>query len=687
MQQQRQFVREVVRKLGLYPLASWILRHARRIKHGPPPIVSAPSVPAPAPQSATAAVEDLPGVYDIICLPVILWNSRFQRPQQMMQQLAERGHRVFYASVGFQPGTAADLKEIRPRVWEMTLPGTPGVSVYQQLPSEADIEKMAAALDALRLERRISSALVIVQLPFWTALAERLRDKFGWPIVYDCMDDHAGFSTNSAAMLQAEERTISSSDLVVVTAEVLRDKVLPKARRSVLIRNACDYAHFSQTGGARSGGRPGPEGQRAKATKPITVGFYGAIAEWFDDALVLDLAQRRPDWRFELIGSTFTGDVARLETLPNVEFLGERPYADLPRLIANWDCFIVPFKRIPLTEATNPVKAYEMLATGKPVVAVDLPELRPMGREGLVRLANNGTEFAEAIDSLLAADRPAEQDRRRAFAAQNTWAVRCDALDQAARGLFSLASIVIVTYNNLALNKACLRSIFERTEYPNYEVIVVDNASNDGTPQWLRETAAREPRLRAICNGENRGFAGGSNQGMRLARGEYLCLLNNDTEVTHGWLSTMIERLRGNARLGMVGPVSNRVGNEAKIDVDYASIDEMPRWAAAYCRDHDGECVPMIMLGFFCVMLPRTVYAEVGELDEQFNLGYFEDTDYCYRVRQAGYELRCARDVFVHHWQGASFRLLGDDTYSRIYRENQQVFEAKWGRDSMAGAY
>ena len=129
-----------------------------------------------------------------------------------------------------------------------------------------------------------------------------------------------------------------------------------------------------------------------------TVGFYGAIAEWFDADLVADLAELRPDWKFELIGSTFTGDVSRLEKLPNVALLGEKPYAELPRLVAGWDCFIIPFKRIPLTEATNPVKAYEMLATGKPVVAVDLPELRPMARDGLLSLADDAARFAQAIE-------------------------------------------------------------------------------------------------------------------------------------------------------------------------------------------------------------------------------------------------------------------------------------------------
>jgi GT2 family glycosyltransferase/glycosyltransferase involved in cell wall biosynthesis len=672
-QKARAFAKRVLRKVGLYPLAAWGWRRARRVKRR----LLRQSDPHGAGPEATPELlaSDGPHGYDVICLPIILWNSRFQRPQQLMQQFAGRGHRVFYASVGFCDGKTARLVRQRENVFEMTLPGEPGVNDYCELPSEGDVARMADAMDRLRVAGGLASALVIVQLPFWTALAEELRKRFGWPVVYDCMDDHSGFSTNSETMLRAEERTIAAADLVVATSDVLYAKVEKNARRTMMIRSACDYDHFAATP---------PRPQR---NAQVIVGYYGAIADWFDGDLAADLALLRPDWKFELIGSTFTGDVARLEKLPNVTLLGEKPYRELPQLVAGWDCFIIPFKRIPLTEATNPSKAYEMLATGKPVVAVNLPELRPMARDGLLSLADDARGFADAIDRDLAEADDGRRKRRRAFAAKNTWNDRCDAFDAAVRDLFPPASIVIVTYNNLSLTQMCLESVFRETDYANYEVIAVDNASGDGTAEWLAEEATREPRLRVIRNADNRGFAGANNQGLRVARGEFLCLLNNDTVVTRGWLSTMIEHLRTTPRAGMVGPVSNMVGNEAKIPVGYTAIEDMPRWAGDYCRQHDGETVAMKMLGFFCVLLRREVYEKVGELDEQFGVGYFEDTDYCCRVTRAGYELRCARDAFVHHWQGASFRLLGRDSHANIYKQNQRLFESKWGADSMAGAY
>jgi GT2 family glycosyltransferase len=282
---------------------------------------------------------------------------------------------------------------------------------------------------------------------------------------------------------------------------------------------------------------------------------------------------------------------------------------------------------------------------------------------------------------------PIIDDCRDDRAAKNTGSKHCDDFESVLRESFPPASIIIVTYNNLGLTQMCLESLFRETDYPNYEVIVIDNASHDGTPEWLVEQAATEPRLRVICNADNRGFAGANNQALRIARGKFLCLLNNDTVVTRGWLSTLIGHLRKSPTTGMVGPVSNMVGNKAKIPVDYESIEEMPHWAADYCRRHDGQTMPMQMLGFFCVVCRRDLYEKVGDLDEQFGVGYFEDTDYCHRIRCQGFELRCARDAFVHHWQSASFRQLGQERHAHIFQQNRRLFEAKWGADSMAGAY
>lgn len=249
-----------------------------------------------------------------------------------------------------------------------------------------------------------------------------------------------------------------------------------------------------------------------------------------------------------------------------------------------------------------------------------------------------------------------------------------------ARALYPLASIVVVTYGNLAFNRACLESLLTRTAWPSIELVFVDNASTDGTREWLeRERAACPVPMKVIANAENRGFAAAVNQGLAAASGEFLCLLNNDTVVTEGWLSALVAHLQADARLGMVGSTTNEIANEAKVPAGYAGIGQLDAWARDFTRRNRGRRVPIPMLAMFCVAMRRPVREEIGPLDERFAVGMFEDDDYSRRMREREYAIACARDSFVHHRGRASFAALGDARYRKIFRENERRYREKWG--------
>ena len=245
--------------------------------------------------------------------------------------------------------------------------------------------------------------------------------------------------------------------------------------------------------------------------------------------------------------------------------------------------------------------------------------------------------------------------------------------------LFPKVSIVIVTYNNADLNRLCLESVFARTEWPQFEVIVVDNGSTDGTRALLRELESARKNLTVIANPTNRGFAAACNQGLEAASGNFLVLLNNDTVVARGWLTALVGHLKANPGIGLIGPVTNAIANEAKVEAGYSDVQDMPAWAAEWTRAHDGESFAIPMLAFFCMAMHRQTWESVGPLDERFGIGMFEDDDYNRRARSQGWEIRCARDSFVHHWQKASFRLLGKDAYLALFEENRKKYEEKWG--------
>jgi GT2 family glycosyltransferase/glycosyltransferase involved in cell wall biosynthesis len=245
------------------------------------------------------------------------------------------------------------------------------------------------------------------------------------------------------------------------------------------------------------------------------------------------------------------------------------------------------------------------------------------------------------------------------------------------------ASIILVTYNNLNLTRQCLDSIYARTSDPNFEVIVVDNASQDDTPRTLLEYAAAYPNLKVVLNPVNAGFARGNNIGTAAASGEYLVFLNNDTVVTHGWLAGLLCHLQDPA-VGMVGPVTNYSSNESRIAVEYdpvsPGLEGMEAFAEAYTRRHAGQAFEVEMLLLLCVALRRAVYDQVGGIDERYGIGLFEDEDFSKELRQKSYKLLCAEDVYIHHWGSASFSKLGLAGYWLTHEENRNKFETKWNQ-------
>jgi len=240
-------------------------------------------------------------------------------------------------------------------------------------------------------------------------------------------------------------------------------------------------------------------------------------------------------------------------------------------------------------------------------------------------------------------------------------------------------SIILTTYNNLyETTIPCLDSIFQHTENEDYEVIVVDNNSSDGTSTYLTERARREPRLRCVLNTVNRGFAGGNNDGIRAASGSVLVLLNNDTLVSEGWLAGLRTSLQQDGSIGLIGPVSNEVGNEQKIFSCGVTPAEILAEGAAWVRHSRGDAFETERLGFFCVALRRETTDQVGLLDEAFDLGFYEDDDYCFRVRQAGYKLICREDIFVYHRGSSSFGKTPRKT-KELLKKNRRLLEKKSG--------
>ena len=619
------------------------------------------------------AAEELPAVessrYDVIVFPIIEWSFRFQRPQQLSRQFAAHGHRVFFVRPEFLVGAkGAKWREIENRVFELWLPANSHLNVYQQTIDPQSKESMVEALEGFRALSGDHPTVCLVELPFWSPIAEEARKRWGWRLVYDCMDEHSGFSTNRGVMLRDEEQLLRESDLVVATSRALYDKAA-HSRARLLLPNATDFDHFHRA--MRLVPHDAGDG------RPV-IGYYGAISDWFDVDLVERAARAHPDWRFRLVGSTFGSDVSSLARLENVELPGEVSYDVLPSILASFDVALIPFQKTPLTLATNPVKFYEYLSAGKPVVAVSLPELDRYS--DYYYAVDRAEDFVSQIERALAEGDLDRQQARIDLARRETWAARYRSLDAAVTRTFGRAAVVVVSYGNIEYLRLCLESIRDRTLYPSYRVVVVDNASPSEVREFLKASEGEDDRLQVILNAENVGFAKANNIGIQAAEEcEYVVLLNDDTTVTGGWLNRLLRHLDQDPGIGLVGPVTNSIGNEAMIEVPYESLEDLEPFAVERARSHLGRSFEIPMLAMYCVAMRRSLLEEVGLLDERFRVGMFEDDDFSRRVHEAGLRTVCAEDVFIHHWGRSSFKRLHEKEYRRLFEENRRRYEEKWG--------
>lgn len=236
-----------------------------------------------------------------------------------------------------------------------------------------------------------------------------------------------------------------------------------------------------------------------------------------------------------------------------------------------------------------------------------------------------------------------------------------------------LISIVMLSWNAPEYTKIALESIRKYTR-AEYEVIIVDNGSGPETTQWLSTLTD----VKVIFNPVNRGYAGGNNQAMAAAAGEFVVLLNNDVVVTEGWLEGLLSAFDRIPALGVSAPRSNIIaGDQVVLDAAYQNLDHMHEYAARRRARYRGQGYMTDRAIGLCLCIDRRVIHEIGGIDERFGVGNFEDDDFCMRVRAAGYQIHVCDDVFIHHFGSKTFAANKID-WQATMRENWSKFAAKW---------
>lgn len=280
-----------------------------------------------------------------------------------------------------------------------------------------------------RLERRLrpSEAVATVVTPIWMPWVEAAG--FGG-VIYDCIDDlavHAPDPAMRRILISWERELVGRCAGAVVTAETLAEglRAIDSRLRIEMIRNGVDADAFRER--SLKSTRPADLPSKSKTI----IGFVGALYEWIDFDLIAHAARALPDVEFVFIGpSNDDSAVERISRLSNICFLGPRPYESVPAYVAAFDTCWVPFKAGDITAAANPVKIYEYLALGKPVITTAVAD--PASFNGLVGVGRTPEEIVSLLQSSLASEAK-DAETRVQFARENSWDARAAQYSRFAR--------------------------------------------------------------------------------------------------------------------------------------------------------------------------------------------------------------------------------------------------------------
>jgi glycosyltransferase involved in cell wall biosynthesis len=376
---------------------------------------------------------------DIVCVGFADWETDLWTNQHhLMSRLARDNRVLFVESLGLrQPQLAGrDLRRIARRARRGVAPPRSIDGLHVLAPLVVPLHRWSAVR---ALNRRLLPALVrraVRKLGFrhpilWAYVpqAEVLVDALDPSlVVYHCVDDIAAQPGIDAESFRASEEGFAArANVVLASAPSLARRLRGVAREVIDAPNVADTSRFAQALG------PGHvDAAIAALPRPLAV-FTGAIvATKLDLRLIVAVARARPELSFAFVGPVGPGDprtdVSALAAEPNVHLLGARAYDELPDVLRGADVGLIPYARNTLTEGIFPMKVYEYLAAGLPVVATPLPSLDAV--DGIAR-ASDAEGFAEAIDDALALDGPEARAERSRLAAGHSWDARLEQIAEA----------------------------------------------------------------------------------------------------------------------------------------------------------------------------------------------------------------------------------------------------------------
>lgn len=328
---------------------------------------------------------------DLLCFSHLRWNFVFQRPNHLMSRFAQE-RRVYFVE---EPVFEDRPPRLDARHVEANL-----TVIVPHLRRRAEPEEALAQqrhlLNSLVREQDIRQPILWLYTPMSLPIAADVEPSL---VVYDCMDELSAFRGAPPLLRDRERELFARADLVFTGGQSLYEAKRAHHPSVYAFPSSVDAAHFAKARGQTSE----PDDQRG-VPRP-RLGFFGVIDERLDMDLVARVAKERPAFQLVMLGPVVKIDPATLPRRPNIHWLGQRPYQDLPAYLRGWDVAIMPFALNEATRFISPTKTLEYLAAGKPVVSTAIRDVvTPYGDKRAVRIADAST-FAAAVEAALAGPR------------------------------------------------------------------------------------------------------------------------------------------------------------------------------------------------------------------------------------------------------------------------------------------
>jgi len=363
--------------------------------------------------------------HSIICFAKD-WDEDPTSNNHVMRMLAQHNRVLWLNSVAMRKPSFTSGRDLH-KIWEKIkkfLSGPrkveAGLWVYTPLVIPFPHSRTAVIINAWILRfilAIIRMKLGIRKYQLWTFLPTvgkyigRLGEEL---VVYYCTDEWSHFSyLDGVKMATIEERLCREADVVFVTAHALFERKRQFNPETHLALHGVDYDHFSKALSEKTQIAP----ELVNLPRPI-LGFFGLIHEWIDLDLIAYLAENRPNWNIVMIGKVQV-DTARLSKYPNIHFIGQRQYRDLPKYCKGFSVSLIPFKVNELTVNVNPIKLREYLSAGLPVISTDLPEVKHYSKHCII--AKNYEEFLKGVETALQNDSKASSIARSREMCGETW--------------------------------------------------------------------------------------------------------------------------------------------------------------------------------------------------------------------------------------------------------------------------